>query len=73
MQADAVACSRSTGSVLTVRRKLPLLVESTTVHSHDPADPDWTEAAVPDDWLWLVLTCRLLTLAPRPASPSPGA
>ncbi len=40
-------------------------MQSTTVHSHDPADPDWTEAAVPDDWLWLVFICCHLTLAPE--------
>jgi hypothetical protein len=42
---------------VTLRRKLPLLVEPATGDPHDPADLDWPDDAVPDDRLRLVLTC----------------
>ena len=41
---------------VTLRRKLPLLVEPATVDPHDPADQDWPDAAVPNDRLRLVFT-----------------
>jgi RNA polymerase sigma-70 factor (ECF subfamily) len=50
---------------VTLRRKLPLLVEPATVDPHDPADLDWPDAAVPDDRLRLVFTCCHPTLAPE--------
>ena len=50
---------------VTLRRKLPLLVEPATVEPHDPADQDWSDAAVPDDRLRLVFTCCHPTLAPE--------
>lgn len=49
---------------VTLRRKLPLLVEPVTVDPHDPADIDWS-AAVPDDRLRLVFTCCHPTLTPE--------
>ncbi len=54
---------------VTLRRKLPLLVEPATVEPHDPADDpadrDRADAAVPDDRLRLVFTCCHPTLAPE--------
>lgn len=53
---------------VTLRRKLPLLVEPATVDPHDPTVPahlDWPDAAVPDDRLRLVFTCCHPTLAPE--------
>jgi RNA polymerase sigma-70 factor (ECF subfamily) len=50
---------------VTLRRKLPLLEEPATVDPHDPADPDWPDAAAPDDRLRLVSTCCHPTLAPE--------
>ena len=54
---------------VTLRRKLPLLVEPATVDPHDPDDdPDdlgGPDAAVPDDRLRLVFTCCHPTLAPE--------
>jgi len=54
---------------VTLRRKLPLLVEPATVDPHDPdddaADRDGPDAAVPDDRLRLVFTCCHPTLAPE--------
>ena len=50
---------------VTLRRKLPLLVEPATVDPHGPADLDWPDAAVPDDRLRLVFTCCHPTLAPE--------
>ena len=50
---------------VTLRRKLPLLVEPATADPHDPADLDWPDAAVPDDRLRLVFTCCHPTLAPE--------
>ncbi len=41
---------------VTLRRKLPLLVEPATVDPHDPADLDWPDAAVPNDRLRLGFT-----------------
>ena len=50
---------------VTLRRKLPLLVEPATVDPHDPADLDPPDASVPDDRLRLVFTCCHPTLAPE--------
>ncbi len=50
---------------VTLRRKLPLLVEPATVDPSDPADLDPSDAAVPDDRLRLVFTCCHPTLAPE--------
>ncbi|MGL5908786.1 MAG: RNA polymerase sigma factor, partial [Phycicoccus sp.] len=53
---------------VTLRRKLPLLVEPATVDPHDPHDPanrDGPDSAVPDDRLRLVFTCCHPTLAPE--------
>lgn len=47
---------------VTLRRKLPLLVEPAAV---DPADLDWPDAGVPDDRLRLVFTCCHPALAPE--------
>lgn len=49
---------------VTLRRKLPLLVEPATAVPNDPAD-DWPDTAVPDDRLRLVFTCCHPTLAPE--------
>jgi RNA polymerase sigma-70 factor (ECF subfamily) len=54
---------------VTLRRKLPLLVEPATVDPHDPADDpadrEGPDAAVPDDRLRLVFTCCHPALAPE--------
>ena len=53
---------------VTLRRKLPLLVEPATTEPHRPhdaADLDWPDTAVPDDRLRLVFTCCHPTLAPE--------
>lgn len=49
---------------VTLRRKLPLLVEPAGVEPHDPVDEDGPDAAVPDDRLRLVFTCCHPALAP---------
>ena len=50
---------------VTLRRKLPLLVEPAAVDPHEPAELDWPDVDVPDDRLRLVFTCCHPTLAPE--------
>lgn len=50
---------------MTLRRKLPLLVEPAGVDPHEPVDGDDPDAAVPDDRLRLVFTCCHPALAPE--------